>query len=169
MRDYRELRTFLRATGCAALIGVSALLTGCDEQEPTPVGGEDAFSLQLDLTSFVPHASQMIEGRVVDVASEMEVARAMATGAPEVTLFFPDALTAGRTYRVDFYADLDQNDVYTAPVDDPPTSFPDHQWSLTAESMDAEGVSGLMDVSGDVDITFGHNANWVDIDWPGRA
>ena len=166
MRDHREHRIFLRAVGCAALIGASVLLTGCDEQDPMPVGDEDTFSLQLDLNPFSPHASQKIEGRVVDVASEMEVARVAATGAPEVTLFFPDALRAGRTYRVDFYADLDQSEEYTPPVDDPPSAFPDHQWRLTSESTDAEGVAALADVSGDVHITFGHNANWVDIDWP---
>ncbi|MBT3270492.1 hypothetical protein HN371_25335 [Candidatus Poribacteria bacterium] len=166
MRDYRELRTVLRAVGCAAFVGASALLLGCEEQDPMPVGDADTYSLQLDLTSFSPHASQKIEGRVVDVASGMEVARTVVTGAPEVTLFFPDGLVGGRTYRVDFYADLDRSDEYTPPVDDPPTAFPDHQWRLRAESADADGASTLMDVSGDVHITFGHNANWVDIDWP---
>jgi hypothetical protein len=157
MRHHYDLRAVLCTTGAALLVCGLVFLTACDDQQVTPVGGEDAFSLQLDLVPFSPHASQKIEARVVDVASEMEVGRVAATGGTEVTLFFPDALSAGRTYRVDFYADLNGNEEYTPPVD---------QWRLTADSADAEGVAGLMDVSGDVHITFGHNANWVDIDWP---
>ena len=59
------------------------------------------------------------------------------------------------------------NSAYTPPVDDQPTAWPDHQWRLTVDSTDAGGVEGLADASGDVLVTFGHNVNWVDINWPG--
>jgi hypothetical protein len=70
------------------------------------------------------------------------------------------------SYRIDFYADLDGSNAYTPPVGGPAESFPDHQWSITGDTT-TDGASGLTDVSADVVVTFSHDANWVDIDWPG--
>ena len=126
-----------------------------------------SYALVLDLAGFIPHTGQKIEGRVVSVADGREVARVEVIGAPEVSLDFGRVLVEGGSYRIDFYADLDMNNAYTPSVDDVSMAWPDHQWRLTADSTDAGGVDGLADASGDVLVTFGHNVNWVDIDWPG--
>jgi hypothetical protein len=123
-------------------------------------------AVELNLASFVPHAGQRIEGRVVDVATGDEVGRVEVVGASDVTLSFGNVLMMGASYRIDFYADLDGDDSYTPPVGEPATSFPDHQWSIDGANA-ADGAAGLDGVSGDVSITMGHNADWVDIDWPG--
>ena len=102
----------------------------------------------------------------VDVDTDTEVGRVDVVGDVEVTLSFGDVLAMGASYRVDFYADLDGNGEYTPPVGGPAASFPDHQWSIDGATA-ADGSAGLDGVSGDVSITFGHNADWVDIDWPG--
>ena len=159
----RNMRSMKAMIGVMILI--TAALTGCLPVEDTVSTGQEAFSVQLDLTNFTPHMSQKIEARVVNIATEEEVDRVTATGGPNVTMFFADVLDEGGSYRIDFYADLDMNLEYTPPVGDPPESFPDHQWRITGESA-YEGSMGLNDAADDVRITVPHNTDFTDIDWP---
>jgi hypothetical protein len=164
--------TFVRhrswqAAAVAVAAGAVILLSSCEEaEEPTPARG-GTYSLQLNLSNFTPHVSQKMEARVVDLGSEAEVGRVSATGNTTVIFFFGQVLTPGRSYRVDFYADLDRSETYTPPVGDPPTSFPDHQWRITSTSDFAEGAAGLANASRDVVLSMLHNAKWTDVDWPG--
>ena len=61
------------------------------------------------------------------------------------TIDLPNSITTGRSYNVDFYADLSMNGAYDAP----PT---DHAWRLRAN-----------DVQGDVTLTFAHSGAFTDI------
>lgn len=124
------------------------------------------FGLVLNLMNFMPHADQKIEGRVVDIATGKEVARADVVGAAQVSINFGNVLVEGESYRVDFYADLNRDGKYTPPVGNPPTAWPDHQWRITSTTNFAQGAAGLANVSGNVNITMAHNANWTNIEWP---
>lgn len=143
-------------------------LAACGEDAETPPVGKQTYSLQLDLRNFAPHASQRLEGRLVDTKTNRQVATALAVGAPEVTLFFGKVLVEGESYRVDFYADLDRNGEYTAPVGEPVTAWPDHQWRIVSTTDFVEGAASLANAAADVRLTMTHNTRFTDIDWPGR-
>jgi hypothetical protein len=124
------------------------------------------FGVVLNLKNFAPHVGQKIEGRVVDIKTGKEVARADVLGAAEVAIDFGKVLTEGQSYRVDFYADFDKNGKYTPPVGVPPTSWPDHQWRIEATTAFAEGAADLAHVAKNVALTMAHNATWTNIEWP---
>ena len=103
----------------------------------------------LKLTGMTPHIGQMLEGRLVDLADGMEVIRGRINSI-RVSDFKVRLrhLMIGHSYYFDFYADFNENGVY----DPPPT---DHAWRLLLEN-----------VTGDTMLTFGHNTNFIDIEWP---
>jgi len=86
--------------------------------------------------------------RVVNASDSSEVVRKSLPA-----LLVPNAsvsvagLIPGENYRVDFYADLNQNGLY----DGPPT---DHAWRETFTS------------NGNTSVDFSHNTNFTDIAWP---
>jgi len=173
--QWRIESTTTFATGAAGLANVSGnvTITMAHNANWTDIdwpGSEKnlpgLFGIVLNLKNFTPHAGQKIEGRVVDVATGKEVARADVIGATEVSIDFGKVLTEGQTYRVDFYADLNKDGHYTPPVGNPPTSWPDHQWRITSTTPFAEGAADLANVSKNVSLTMAHNANWTNIEWP---
>ena len=106
------------------------------------------YMLTLNLTNMNPHVGQQLSVRVVDVGSGMEVGRkTLMLMNPDTAVGIP-GIVPGRTYDVDFFADLNKNGVYDAP----PT---DHAWRLTADN-----------VAGDTQLDFSHNTNFTDIQWP---
>jgi len=96
-----------------------------------------------------PHIGQMMELRVVEMASGSEVVRLSVPAIPmagfEIEL---DDLMEGMSYRIDFYADLNENGSYDAPPID-------HAWRLEVLEMSASEA-----------ISFNHNTDFTDIAWP---
>jgi hypothetical protein len=113
----------------------------------TDVGWEYLFT--LDLSGMNPHVGQLFELRVVDQSDGSEVGRTRLDSVvvPDFSVSVP-GIRPGKVYQVDYYADFSKNGLYDAP----PT---DHAWRLTLE-----------DVQGDTTLTFSHNTNFTDIQWP---
>ena len=108
------------------------------------------FDLTVDFVGMTPHLGNKFELRVVDMATGYEVGETTIRSIPSANfqVMLPMALQAGRSYNVDFYADLNKNGMY----DDPPA---DHAWRMTTES-----------VADDVMLTFTHNVSFTDIMYP---
>ncbi len=105
--------------------------------------------LTLEFRGMNPHVGQKLEIRVVDKMTGREVGRTAIGEVPSADFDVPlDVLEIGGSYWVDFYADLSKNGIY-----DPPNT--DHAWRME-----------LDDVQGDATLTFSHNTNFVDIEWP---
>ncbi len=103
--------------------------------------------LTFDFTNMTPHLGQQLEIRVRDVnQTGREVGRFTmpAIMLPDFTVCLP-YLDLGRTYFIDFYADLSGNGTYDAPP-------MDHAWrEMVAEAQ------------GDESLAFSHNTNFMDI------
>jgi len=106
------------------------------------------YQLIVHFTSMSPHLNQMLEFRVEDNDSNLEIDRikigSIATADFDITIF---GIKLNTEYKVEFYADLNGNGLYDAP----PT---DHAWLLTLENL-----------TGDVELDFTHNTNFTDINW----
>ncbi len=105
--------------------------------------------LTFDFTGMNPHLGQKLEIRVREknrAAKEIGRFSMPAIMLPDFTVELP-FLEIGKSYMVDFYADLNGNGVYDAP----PT---DHAWR--------EMVN---DVAGNETLGFSHNTNFTDIQW----
>ncbi|RME02158.1 MAG: hypothetical protein D6814_00130, partial [Calditrichaeota bacterium] len=111
----------------------------------TDTGWDYLFTLNLQ--NMNPHLSQKFEARVIDLYDMHEVGRASLNAilVPDFQVMVP-GLHLGRTYWVDFYADLNQNGLY----DSPPS---DHTWR---EEFTSEG---------DTQVDFTHNTNFTDTGW----
>ena len=103
--------------------------------------------LTLDFSGMTPHVGQQLEVRVRDVnQTGREVGRFSMPSivVPDFQVCLPH-LDLGRTYFVDFYADLNQNGTYDAPG-------ADHAWREM-----------LSEAAGDTSLSFSHNTNFTDI------
>ncbi|RMG84911.1 MAG: T9SS C-terminal target domain-containing protein [Bacteroidetes bacterium] len=107
-----------------------------------------AQNVVLNFSGMTPHVGQKLEARLVDKSTLEEVARTSVD--PIASADFTLTLTGetGKSYFVDFYADLNKNGIYDAP----PT---DHAWRLEADMLAA----------GDNMLSFDHNTNFTDIEW----
>jgi len=107
------------------------------------------YKLTLNFASMDPHVNQMLEIRVIDKGTGYEVGRSKLDAVPgsefkiELYVLIPDS-----SYRIDFYVDFNKNGTY----DSPPA---DHVWSLDADK-----------VQGNTELTFKHNTNFSDIEFP---
>ncbi|MBS1560110.1 MAG: T9SS type A sorting domain-containing protein [Bacteroidetes bacterium] len=105
--------------------------------------------LAITFIGMTPHVGQLFQLRVVDKASGLEAAHhtipSLASASFTLEMF---CLEKGKSYAIDFYADLNKNGRYDAP----PT---DHAWRLTADN-----------VSANVNMDFMHNTTWTDIAYP---
>jgi len=107
------------------------------------------YKLTMNFESMDPHKSQMLEIRVVDKGTGLEVGRSKLDVIPggefkmELYVLLPDS-----SYRIDFYVDFNKNGSYDAPP-------ADHAWSLDADN-----------VSGDTELTFVHNTDFTTIEFP---
>ncbi|MBE0539129.1 MAG: T9SS type A sorting domain-containing protein [Ignavibacterium sp.] len=99
-----------------------------------------------------PHLGQLFELRVVKVENQEEAGRVSlpAVLVPNFTVYVP-GFDLNKDYNIDFYADLNGNGSYNAPP-------ADHAWRMMFNSS-----------TGDVTSDFSHNANFVDIQWPGAT
>jgi hypothetical protein len=107
-----------------------------------------AYQVVVHFTGMSPHLNQMLELRVEDNNSELEVDRIKLNSIPAANFDITIIGTKLNTeYKVEFYADLNGNGLY----DEPPA---DHAWLLTFENL-----------TGDVELDFSHNTNFDDINW----
>ena len=106
-------------------------------------------TLQMSFEGMEPHIGQMMELRVVEMASGSEVSRLSVPAIPMASFELEIAdLMEGMSYRIDFYADLNENGAYDAPPID-------HAWRLETQEI---ATSEL--------ISFMHNLDFTDIAWP---
>jgi Secretion system C-terminal sorting domain len=110
------------------------------------------YLLTVNFASMTPHVGQLFELRVVKVENQEEVGRYTlpAILVPNYSVFVP-GFDLNKDYNIDFYADHNGNGSYNAPP-------VDHAWRLTFNSS-----------IGDVTSAFSHNANFIDIQWPGTT
>ena len=105
--------------------------------------------LTFDLSSMTPHIGQQFEVRLLDINRNMkEVYRKTiaSISSASFSMTFP-ALEIGHSYFLEYYADLNGNGTY----DMAPT---DHSWKTRIDN-----------VTGDMNVAFSHNTNFVNLDW----
>lgn len=116
----------------------------------TDIGWDYRFN--LNASEMNPHLGELFELRLVNQSTLEEASRITLDS---IVLSDFSAMTVGlelnQNYFIDFYADHNGNGVYDAP----PT---DHAWRLE-----------LNDVAGDSELSFIHNTNFTDIQWPFTA
>ncbi len=107
-----------------------------------------AQEVVFNLTGMSPHVGQKFEARLIDKATMEEEDResVASIAGPDFSITLNGE--TGRSYFLDFYADLNQNGVYDAPP-------ADHAWR-----MDADNLSAGMNM-----FSFSHATNFTDIQW----
>ncbi len=104
----------------------------------------------INFTGMTPHLGQRLYARVTDMASGIELGRAMVDSIPGADFSLPViGIHVGGDYNVDFFADHNRNGMYDAP------GTGDHAWRLPAQM-----------VAGDYPLSFAHNTDFTDIQWP---
>ncbi len=104
-------------------------------------------NVTIHFTGMSPHLNQNLYLRVVDKGTMKETGRTIqqvTTADFDIVL---DAVTAGRSYFIDFFADVNSNGLY----DTPPS---DHAWRLELDN-----------AAGNDELNFSHNTNFTDIKW----
>jgi hypothetical protein len=117
-------------------------------------GGSDAGqagmfrTVDLMMTGMSPHIGSMLEFRIVGADNKL-VARGVLDPiqSASATFTFPDSTPPGSDFRLDFFADANDNRMYDAP----PT---DHQWREDVPASDPAMIS------------FAHNTTFTDISMP---
>jgi Secretion system C-terminal sorting domain len=111
------------------------------------VSANPGESITVHFTNMNPHVGGNFYIRAVDKGTLKE---SFGTGFnltnPDFDVVIP--VTKGKSYLIDFFADLNGNDLYDAP----PT---DHAWRIDADN-----------VTNGQEFNFAHNTNFTDIDWP---
>lgn len=110
------------------------------------------YLLTVNFTAMTPHVGQLFELRVVKVENQEEAGRVSLPTilVPNYTVEVP-GFDLNKDYNIDFYADHNGNGSYNAPP-------VDHAWRQTFNSS-----------AGNFTSAFSHNANFVDIQWPGAT
>lgn len=112
---------------------------------------QENYKLTINFTGMTPHVGQTLWLAVLDqdttVKDSVEIGRIkhLVTTA-DFSIEVP-GIEKGKSYNVDFYADLNKNKHYDAPP-------ADHAWRLP-----------LTNVTGDATLDFAHNTNFTDIKW----
>lgn len=107
------------------------------------------YVITVDFTEMSPHIDQLFELRVVEQASATEIGRTRFDRVPGSAFSTTvSGIEPGKSYNIDFYADLNASGQY----DPPPT---DHAWRINFNA--AEGNNFKI---------FSHNTNFTDIEWP---
>ncbi len=107
------------------------------------------YLLSFYAEGMTPHLGQLFEIRLVDTITDLEVGRVSMNSIQTVDFMIQvPGLEIGEAYKVDYYADLNGNELY----DMPPT---DHAWRDI-----------ITDITGDTSLIFEHNTGFTDIMWP---
>lgn len=106
------------------------------------------YDLTVKLNGMNPHVGQMLPLRVLELPDSIQVA-ADTVDTLEVidSLTFQGILDSGKSYLVDFFADLNKNGQYDAPP-------ADHAWRETLDSVQANQT-----------ILFTHHIAFTDIQY----
>lgn len=109
----------------------------------TLIGGD----FQLNLTMFDLHVGDMMEFRVIEASTGVTVGVYKMLGLPMdlYTIDIAGIIKSGSVYQIDFFADLNGNGMYDAPV-------ADHAWRLAGVGT----ATGLT-------INFAHNTTFTDV------
>lgn len=102
---------------------------------------------KLQFSGMTPHLGQSVSVRLIETVSGKEAGRGVRNADLAAFSLGVPCLENGKTYQVDFYADLNENGIYDAPP-------VDHAWRLTSGS-----------ISGDKSLLFSHNTSFTDIGW----
>jgi hypothetical protein len=104
-------------------------------------------NVTIHFTGMGPHLNQNLYLRVVDKGTMKETGRIMQ----QITITDFDivlnAITAGKSYFIDFFSDHNSNGLYDAPP-------ADHAWRLELDN-----------ALGNDELNFEHNTNFTDINW----
>ncbi len=135
---YREIQRGrgVRTTGVALLLMMGLAMTA------------QAASLQVGFEGMGPHLGQRFEVRLMDAETERMIARTVLVriDGEAFSLSF-DNLMTGRSYRLEFTADLNGNGRY----DLPPV---DHAWWIALE-----------DLTEETRVDFRHTFEFADLGW----
>jgi hypothetical protein len=114
------------------------------------IPAQEPASLSMRFTGMTPHVGQMFVFNIKESASDSVVIDTGIVSVPSDTfeLSLGRKLMKGKSYLIDFFADLNKNGKY----DKPPV---DHAWRIP-----------LLKLTGDTTITFVHNTNFTDIGSP---
>jgi hypothetical protein len=104
-------------------------------------------NVTIHFTGMGPHLNQNLYLRVVDKGTMKETGRTVQQITTANFDIVIDAVTAGRSYFIDFFSDHNSNELYDAPP-------VDHAWRLELNNA----------VGGD-ELNFAHNTNFTDIKW----
>ncbi len=108
------------------------------------------FVLTVNFTGMTPHIGQTLWLAVIDQATKKEIGRVKKSVTTAAFGIDVSGIESGKSYNVDFYADLNKNGVYNAP----PT---DHAWRLQANN-----------ITGNASLNFAHNTTFTDIAWKNK-
>ena len=104
--------------------------------------------LTINFNDMTPHIGQMLELRVLEDGPEHEIGRVKRNiDMAQIAVEIP-GIEDNKEYKIDFYADFNQNGLYDAPP-------ADHAWQLSLNDHPA----------GDATLDFTHNTNFEDVDW----
>jgi hypothetical protein len=103
-----------------------------------PSGVLGQHTLTLSFSGMGPHSGQQFGVRVIDMATAEEVGRTMLAEIPQSGTFDLELLVLipENNYRVDFFADFNDNGMY----DTPPA---DHAWRLELEGVQGDWTGGV--------------------------
>lgn len=104
-------------------------------------------NVTIHFTGMGPHLNQKLYLRVIDKGTRKETGRITQQITAADFDIVINAVTAGRSYFIDFFSDHNSNGLY----DTPPV---DHAWRLSLNNA----------VGGDI-VNFAHNTNFTDIKW----
>jgi plastocyanin len=115
-----------------------------------PKASTGPFVLTVNFTGMTPHVGQTLWLAVIDQATKKEIGRVKKSVTTAAFAINVSGIESGKSYNVDFYADLNKNGVYNAP----PT---DHAWRLQANN-----------ITGNTTLNFAHNITFTDIAWKNK-
>ncbi|MFN3695100.1 MAG: T9SS type A sorting domain-containing protein, partial [Ignavibacterium sp.] len=106
------------------------------------------YMLTVNFSNMDSHLGQLLELRVENNNTNEEVGRVKVSAIPSSNFQVQIAgLQIGPEYKIQFYADFNNNGLYDAPPID-------HAWEIN-----------FTNNTGDVNVNFSHNASFVDINW----
>jgi len=135
MNTYKAIYAFFLALTFLLLLGVGDAFPNTNS------------TVTIHFTGMGPHLNQNLYLRVVDKGTMKETGRIIQQITSANFDIVIDAVTAGRSYFIDFFSDHNSNGLYDAP----PT---DHAWRLE-----------LNNAVGNDELNFAHNTNFTDIKW----
>jgi hypothetical protein len=106
------------------------------------------YLLTLEFTGMTPHVGQLFEIKVEDNLTGMEVGRKRLEAITQANFNISVVgIELAKEYKVEFYADHNNNGIYNSPPSD-------HAWELKFEN-----------TSGNINLSFAHNTDFKDINW----